>query len=219
MRPSLGLVWRRRAGRAGWAIAQGWADLERAEPLCPAHRFPAYGITRLITATAVLRLIADGRDGNRRALSPASHHSTARYCHAAAPAAPPGQKPPATHPVDHDRPRTMTRLANSEDPYFVRFLHRKHARKDVNSLRSSHVAGDGHQPEHERLRDRRPRPEASPQPPGNNYVKWSDKFNPSRLLLDRLFQKPPPAGSRLPLPDGLWLPLPGGSRRPLRNRR
>jgi hypothetical protein len=48
---------------AGWAIAQGWADLERAEPLRPAHRFPAYGITRLITATAVLRLIADRRVG------------------------------------------------------------------------------------------------------------------------------------------------------------
>ena len=50
-------------GGAGWAIARGWADLERAEPLRPGHRFPAYGITRLITATAVLRLIADERVG------------------------------------------------------------------------------------------------------------------------------------------------------------
>ena len=50
-------------GGAGWAIARGWADLERAEPLRPDHRFPAYGITRLITATAVLRLIADERVG------------------------------------------------------------------------------------------------------------------------------------------------------------
>jgi CubicO group peptidase (beta-lactamase class C family) len=50
-------------GGAGWAIARGWADLERAEPLRPGHRFPAYGITRLITATAVLRLIADERMG------------------------------------------------------------------------------------------------------------------------------------------------------------
>jgi len=50
-------------GEAGWVIARGWADLERAEPLRPGHRFPAYGIHRLITATAVLRLIADERVG------------------------------------------------------------------------------------------------------------------------------------------------------------
>jgi CubicO group peptidase (beta-lactamase class C family) len=48
---------------AGWAIARGWADLERAEPLRPGHRFPAFGISRLITAAAVLRLIADERVG------------------------------------------------------------------------------------------------------------------------------------------------------------
>jgi CubicO group peptidase (beta-lactamase class C family) len=47
----------------GWAVTRGWANLERAEPLRPDHRFPAYGITRLITATAVLRLIADERVG------------------------------------------------------------------------------------------------------------------------------------------------------------
>jgi hypothetical protein len=29
---------------AGWAIAQGWADLERAEPLRPAHRFPTMAL-------------------------------------------------------------------------------------------------------------------------------------------------------------------------------
>ena len=59
-----GLVLAGRApGGADWAIAQGWADLERAEPLRPGYRFPAYGITRLITATAVLRLIADERVG------------------------------------------------------------------------------------------------------------------------------------------------------------
>ena len=50
-------------GGAGWVITRGWADLERAEPLRPGHRFPAYGMTRLITATAVLRLIADERVG------------------------------------------------------------------------------------------------------------------------------------------------------------
>ncbi|HEX3961345.1 MAG TPA: serine hydrolase domain-containing protein [Trebonia sp.] len=46
---------------AGWVIARDWADLDRAEPLRPGHRFPAYGVTRLTTATAVLRLVAEGR--------------------------------------------------------------------------------------------------------------------------------------------------------------
>jgi CubicO group peptidase (beta-lactamase class C family) len=44
-----------------WELARGWADLDRDEPLSTAHRFPVYGITTLITATAVLRLVADGR--------------------------------------------------------------------------------------------------------------------------------------------------------------
>ncbi|MEV0403369.1 serine hydrolase domain-containing protein [Actinoallomurus sp. NPDC050550] len=44
-----------------WTLACGWADLERAEMLRPDHRFPAYGITKLITSTVVLRLVADGR--------------------------------------------------------------------------------------------------------------------------------------------------------------
>jgi CubicO group peptidase (beta-lactamase class C family) len=48
-------------GGADWVIARGWAELDRAEPLRPGHRFPAYGVTRLITATAVLRLAAEGR--------------------------------------------------------------------------------------------------------------------------------------------------------------
>ncbi|HVT67837.1 MAG TPA: serine hydrolase domain-containing protein, partial [Trebonia sp.] len=48
-------------GGDGWVITRGWADLDRAEPLRPGHRFPAYGITRLITATAVLRLAAEDR--------------------------------------------------------------------------------------------------------------------------------------------------------------
>lgn len=33
-------------GGAGWAIARGWADLERAEPLRPDHRFPRVGMVR-----------------------------------------------------------------------------------------------------------------------------------------------------------------------------
>ena len=48
-------------GGAGWVITRGWADLDPAEPLRPGHRFPVYGVTRLITATAVLRLAADDR--------------------------------------------------------------------------------------------------------------------------------------------------------------
>lgn len=43
-----------------WVVAAGWADLDAAEPLRPEHRFPAYSITKLITATTVLRLVADG---------------------------------------------------------------------------------------------------------------------------------------------------------------
>ncbi len=43
-----------------WVVARGWADLEPADPLRPVHRFPAYSITKLITATTVLRLVADG---------------------------------------------------------------------------------------------------------------------------------------------------------------
>jgi CubicO group peptidase (beta-lactamase class C family) len=44
-----------------WALAHGWADLERREPLRVDHRFPAYGIAKLITSTVVLRLVAAGR--------------------------------------------------------------------------------------------------------------------------------------------------------------
>ncbi len=45
----------------GWAVARGWADLDRAEALRPAHRFPAWAVTKLVTATAVLRLVAGGQ--------------------------------------------------------------------------------------------------------------------------------------------------------------
>jgi CubicO group peptidase (beta-lactamase class C family) len=44
-----------------WELARGWSDLDRGEPLSTAHRFPVYTITMAITATAVLRLVADGR--------------------------------------------------------------------------------------------------------------------------------------------------------------
>jgi CubicO group peptidase (beta-lactamase class C family) len=46
-----------------WVVARGWADLDRAEVLDPGHRFPASGVAALVTATAVLRLIAGGRFG------------------------------------------------------------------------------------------------------------------------------------------------------------
>ena len=41
----------------------GGADLDRAEPLEVGHRFAVPGVTALVTATAVLRLVADGRIG------------------------------------------------------------------------------------------------------------------------------------------------------------
>jgi len=43
-----------------WACSRGWADLERNVPLGPGHRFPAHGITTLVTSTAVLCLVAEG---------------------------------------------------------------------------------------------------------------------------------------------------------------
>jgi CubicO group peptidase (beta-lactamase class C family) len=58
-----------------WAIARGWAmlapgandgtqhDNHESEPLRPEHRFPAMSVTKLITATTVLRLVADGLAG------------------------------------------------------------------------------------------------------------------------------------------------------------
>lgn len=50
-------------GEPGWAAATGWADLDRGDPLQPGHTFPAYGITTIVTAVAVLRFVADGRLG------------------------------------------------------------------------------------------------------------------------------------------------------------
>ncbi|MBV9384326.1 MAG: beta-lactamase family protein, partial [Streptosporangiaceae bacterium] len=57
----------REAGRPpaapAWVLAKGWADLGRGEVLETSHRFPASGISALVTATAVLRLVGDGRAG------------------------------------------------------------------------------------------------------------------------------------------------------------
>jgi CubicO group peptidase (beta-lactamase class C family) len=50
-------------GRPAWAVAQGWADLDRGEVLTTSHRLAATGMTAAVTATAVLRLVADGALG------------------------------------------------------------------------------------------------------------------------------------------------------------
>jgi CubicO group peptidase (beta-lactamase class C family) len=50
-------------GRPGWVVTKGYADLDRAEVLDASHRFAAPGVTALVTATAVLRLVAEGRFG------------------------------------------------------------------------------------------------------------------------------------------------------------
>ena len=46
-----------------WVLARGWARLDPREPLSTTRRFPVYAVSMLITATAVLRLAADGRLG------------------------------------------------------------------------------------------------------------------------------------------------------------
>ena len=52
-----------RPGGSAWVLARGWADLDSASPMDAGHRFPVYAVTQLVTAMAVLRLIADGRVG------------------------------------------------------------------------------------------------------------------------------------------------------------
>ncbi|HEX4291693.1 MAG TPA: serine hydrolase [Trebonia sp.] len=62
---TLGLVGLALAGAnapaEAWTFTTGWASLERAEPLRADHVFPAFAVTMAVTATAVLRLAADGR--------------------------------------------------------------------------------------------------------------------------------------------------------------
>ncbi len=52
--------WESGPGLDVWACSRGWADLERNVPLAPDLRFPAHGITQLVTSTAVLCLVAVG---------------------------------------------------------------------------------------------------------------------------------------------------------------
>jgi CubicO group peptidase (beta-lactamase class C family) len=49
-----------RDAKTTWVLTRGWADLDRGEALDPGHRFPVPGATVLVTATAVLKLVADG---------------------------------------------------------------------------------------------------------------------------------------------------------------
>ena len=44
-----------------WTVTTGWADLDRGQVLNPEHRFPLHTADKLLTAVAVLRLVADGR--------------------------------------------------------------------------------------------------------------------------------------------------------------
>jgi len=55
--PALLLAGRDPARPEPWMLAQGWADLDRREPLTPGHRLPAPGVTALVTTTAALRLV------------------------------------------------------------------------------------------------------------------------------------------------------------------
>jgi CubicO group peptidase (beta-lactamase class C family) len=61
--PGLVTAGQRGPTAAGWVAACGWADLETGEVLSPGHRFPVTGITAILTAVAVLRLVADGQAG------------------------------------------------------------------------------------------------------------------------------------------------------------
>ena len=48
-------------GTRPWVVTRGWADLDRDTELQPAHCWPSYCGSALVTSTAVLRLVADGR--------------------------------------------------------------------------------------------------------------------------------------------------------------
>ncbi len=48
-------------GVVAWIVTKGWADLDRGTELDARHRWPSYCGSALVTTTAVLRLVADGR--------------------------------------------------------------------------------------------------------------------------------------------------------------
>jgi CubicO group peptidase (beta-lactamase class C family) len=49
------------ADAPAWVVEMGWANLDQGQLLDSRHRLQASGITPLVTATAALRLVADGR--------------------------------------------------------------------------------------------------------------------------------------------------------------
>lgn len=61
--PGLALAGGAPDGAPGWVVTAGWRDLDRGEVLDPAHLFAAPGVSALVTATTVLRLVADGAVG------------------------------------------------------------------------------------------------------------------------------------------------------------
>jgi CubicO group peptidase (beta-lactamase class C family) len=61
--PGLVTAGQHRMAASTWMATRGWADLDTGDVLDPSHRFPASMITTLVTAVAVLRLVADGRVG------------------------------------------------------------------------------------------------------------------------------------------------------------
>jgi CubicO group peptidase (beta-lactamase class C family) len=44
---------------AGWTLCTGWRNLDTHEELTADHRFPAYGIAKVITATAIVLIVDD----------------------------------------------------------------------------------------------------------------------------------------------------------------
>jgi CubicO group peptidase (beta-lactamase class C family) len=58
--PGLVVAGRHGPGGQSWALARGWADLDTGEILTPGHLFPASAVTTLVTAIAMLRIVADG---------------------------------------------------------------------------------------------------------------------------------------------------------------
>jgi CubicO group peptidase (beta-lactamase class C family) len=61
--PGLVLAGATRPELAPWMVARGWADLEHPENKLDQQRFPAYGVSKPVTAIAVLRLVAEGSVG------------------------------------------------------------------------------------------------------------------------------------------------------------
>jgi CubicO group peptidase (beta-lactamase class C family) len=61
--PGLVAAGRHQPAEQPWALARGWADLDTGEVLTPDQALPAAAITTLVTAVAVLRLVAAGRVG------------------------------------------------------------------------------------------------------------------------------------------------------------